>query len=620
MSDNMSVMFDRVPPADKQALMDNYQNRLNTIRESGDHKLADSLEMALRQTSEKVGIPLKETPQVQREENGMHDNLRKVPGGHETLQQLGSMRDKGEITPVQYKQAIDSFHQKLENGTEGKIGTIPKIERQETKLIEPKQFMQTQAAVFKELQDTKKVSDKTIVDLAQDKIRDGQNVHEIIENGINKGLSKEEMANQISSLVKNVKAEKATSETKKGESPYEGVQQMHSLALLPTTEQLSEAGKVIVDSIKKGANSAKDYLAESKKNIPIAKNLQDSFDLLKTRAAADEIRAKQLLDKIKLDPKDAEAIYHHMENRDEPLTPEQEKIYNETVKPISDESKRLYEKLKNDGIPLDNDTYVTRFVKNRGTIFDRIVEGKKTAKFSSALLRRTSPSFKSRTMKALVDEQSNRVTASIKDGKVTIFNEDKKPVTIGTLNLKRNSELRAKELEPLIKANDKAQKEINILTKSKAREESAGTPRRINTLKNEIESNNIKMADISKKYSDEELNKKTFTDSVFNKKWTIEDATTKEIERDTNLEYHKNALLNTLVTYNRLEKIDRAEQFLKDFKESPEFGSIAKKIGDGEIPDTWRMTHVPQCIGYAFEPRIADVLDRYAKSPISFGA
>ena len=72
------------------------------------------------------------------------------------------------------------------------------------------------------------------------------------------------------------------------------------------------------------------------------------------------------------------------------------------------------------------------------------------------------------------------------------------------------------------------------------------------------------------KYNPDNFEQKVFVDDK-GKKWTVGESTTKEIEANTSLRYHKNALLNNLVHLNELRKIDRATQWLEGIKENPEF-------------------------------------------------
>ena len=212
-------------------------------------------------------------------------------------------------------------------------------------------------------------------------------------------------------------------------------------------------------------------------------------------------------------------------------------------------------------------------------------------------------------MKALTDEQGNRVVAAVKDGGVSIF-INKKPQFAGKLDLESYSDLMEEELKPLRKKDAALQKEYQILTATKARD--LASTKRIDKILGEQNRIGEQMIDIRDKYNPNELNNKVFTDSN-GKRWTIGEATTKEIEANTNVKYHKNAVLNNLVHYNDLRKIDRATQYLEGIKNSPEFNKVGMKIGEGVPPTDWKTTQLPQFRGYFFDPKVADSLDHLNK-------
>lgn len=97
------------------------------------------------------------------------------------------------------------------------------------------------------------------------------------------------------------------------------------------------------------------------------------------------------------------------------------------------------------------------------------------------------------------------------------------------------------------------------------------------------------------------------------KKWTIGEATTKEIEAATKLKYHKNALLNEAITYNELKKVDRAISYLEALTTDPEFLKVAIKLGTQNIPHGYKTTVLPQLRGYAFPDRMAETFDTFYK-------
>jgi len=115
-----------------------------------------------------------------------------------------------------------------------------------------------------------------------------------------------------------------------------------------------------------------------------------------------------------------------------------------------------------------------------------------------------------------------------------------------------------------------------------------------------------------------ELPPETFANKAWKDKngglHTITQATTKEVEANTNVRYYQNAAASVAVNYLAMDKARRAYEFLEEFKRSPEFAAASHSINSpGAIPKGWRTTQLPQFRGYFFEPHIAEVLDMYAK-------
>jgi hypothetical protein len=259
---------------------------------------------------------------------------------------------------------------------------------------------------------------------------------------------------------------------------------------------------------------------------------------------ADRVKIRQILESTDISAADQEAIYHWIENSKSPLTPEQKAVYESDIKPISEERNRLFAKLRNDGIPVDNDGYTPRHVADRGGIIDRLQQGYKGA-MQGGLLRKTTGEFKHRVMMAIEDAQGNRRVVSIRQGRV-VWYHDKKADYIGSMDS------RGSEYPDFVDNNKKA--------------------------------------------------------------WKVVDATTKEIEANTNVSYHKTLLLNELDSWHNLRKVDRAIEYLENLKNDPEFSRVAIKLGTQNIPDGYKTTILPQFRGYAFPNRIAETFDTLFKN------
>ncbi len=351
-----------------------------------------------------------------------------------------------------------------------------------------------------------------------------------------------------------------------------------------------------------------EYIKKSTETVPVSKNMETAFTELKTQAAADNLRARQLLENLKISPKDAEAIYHHQENSAEPLTAEQQRIYDEIVKPLSDKSAELFAKLRNEGVPVNSEGYTPRFVSGKGNIFDRLESGaKNVGGATSGLLKKSSGSFKKRVMMAITDEHGARQVVAIKDGEVVSVGKETS-TSLGKLNSKTNEDLLDKETAPIEAQMKKLENEEKILMANPYRMEA--TRYSIRDIQNKLMDLNMKRMELSWKYNPDNLEDKFFVDKN-GKKWQLGQATTKEIEAKTNLTYHKNAILNNLVHYNELRKIDRATQYLENIKNNKDFQKFSMKLGTGNPPEGWKSTSLPQFRGYYFEPRIADSLNYF---------
>ena len=99
--------------------------------------------------------------------------------------------------------------------------------------------------------------------------------------------------------------------------------------------------------------------------------------------------------------------------------------------------------------------------------------------------------------------------------------------------------------------------------------------------------------------------------SVGGKKWTIKNARTSEIEANTNTEYYKNAMANTVDNVARLRATARAVHEVQRLKDSPEFAAYARPSFAKDIPSHWREPTMPLFRDWRMEPRLADVIDDF---------
>lgn len=99
------------------------------------------------------------------------------------------------------------------------------------------------------------------------------------------------------------------------------------------------------------------------------------------------------------------------------------------------------------------------------------------------------------------------------------------------------------------------------------------------------------------------------------REYDIGQATTKEIEDNTSVAYHKNVLANYVVAFDRANNALGAMKLLERLKNEEAFGEIIKKDSPDEaFPDGWKSVGdvLPQFRGYHMEPRTAEALEDLA--------
>lgn len=109
-------------------------------------------------------------------------------------------------------------------------------------------------------------------------------------------------------------------------------------------------------------------------------------------------------------------------------------------------------------------------------------------------------------------------------------------------------------------------------------------------------------------------------------------ATTAEIEANRpGLEYHKNALANTIDNVARLRRVDRNLQVLDEVKQNltaqnlahrdyhyfkNEQGQMVKVGANSKAPEGFKtLPHIPQLDGYSFDPKVAEAFKDYYPGP-----
>lgn len=388
--------------------------------------------------------------------------------------------------------------------------------------------------------------------------------------------------------------------------------------------------EILVDNLPPSLKSpfppqgVQDLIVKSKESIPFHEELQGMLNRLDGKNEALKIRAKQNLEPILDNMKtgDGEAMAYHIEDPKEPLTPEQQAVFDSYLRPLREDANYAFNKVKGMGIPISDDTYMRRFVRGKGGVFDRMLAaahsiGVRTGAIRGKpnLLRVSSGMFKHRVMHNLIDENGNKVVAAVKGGNVTAF-VNGKPAFFGKAPVKTYEDLMNKGLDPIRSEMRSLQKELDILTATKGRREAS--PIRIQNIETKLEKLNSDWDEVVQKYSPFDLNKKVMF--AQGKRWTIGPATMKEVEAASPISYHKNAVLNETIRWLEIKRIENAVDFWEGLKGHPDFKARFRKFGKDVIPPDWRQPEIPNFRGAATDPHTADVLDSYYHRMIRGGS
>jgi hypothetical protein len=311
------------------------------------------------------------------------------------------------------------------------------------------------------------------------------------------------------------------------------------------------------------------------------RTFEDQLHQLSTNITADKLdimkRAEAMPD---LPSETWEKLYAYDENDPNvKLTPEEQAIYDEHIKPLKDLDDKLYQRLEGlvGNVDLGEEEgffqrgYTPRYVKGRTRSFGEMLEQAKNgvvAKFGGAAgrsMRKTVDAQKSRRYYNAFDPATGekKLVYIDKEHNVIAF-ENGKGTKIGTFGAGQKL---APGSEVKLRALDENGKPVG----------------------------------------------KSF-------KWKLDTALTSEIEGQTNQRYLKNVAANRLDLTAKLQSAVRNAEFIEAMKGSPEFDDVAVPVGghNSVIPETdgraWRTPKMLQFRNYYMEPKLADALDDYAKN------
>lgn len=328
----------------------------------------------------------------------------------------------------------------------------------------------------------------------------------------------------------------------------------------------------LAEAVTKATGAVGDYIRSEAHLNQIARQLQSGMYDLEAEHSGRVLEAVHTMEKVAKEYgerkgdflADAEQVYFHQEDPTGiTLNKDQDTLLDDKVLPLMEDTDNKFKALKElDGQQAKLiDNYVHRVTKGKGGWLDRIVSDMKKGTGRGNLVSKSAPQTKGRTMMAIESPSGDRRVVSIKGGKATMW-ENGQTTDLGEIK------------------NAKGRTDEENETFPEGQENSA--------------------------FYDEGK----IVEGPDGYDWKITQATTKEIEADTGIQYYHNALASALVSNLQVSKALRGAQFIEAFKKSPQFKEIAFK--GAKPPDGWKITQLPQMKDYYFEPHVAEVLDWYA--------
>lgn len=233
----------------------------------------------------------------------------------------------------------------------------------------------------------------------------------------------------------------------------------------------------------------------------LAGEVADKLYVVGKQNVADKIEMGQKLKGLGgdvLNPTLQEKLYHHLEDpKGVPLTPEEITVLETHVQPMIDEAAGIMDRIKGTGYALENDGYVHRIAKNKGSYLDAMdpdnFAGPAANPIYGRSLSRTAPSMESRVVNAAEDAEGNRtVVYGHKLGDT--FEQDGKLMTVKRATTKEIEEsggpeyhknalinsadnlLRLRRVERNIEAINSIKSDDRFLTFAKQRDGSSPIP------------------------------------------------------------------------------------------------------------------------------------------------
>jgi hypothetical protein len=366
-------------------------------------------------------------------------------------------------------------------------------------------------------------------------------------------------------------------------------------------------------------------MAAPKKPTPKdqAAKLQDDLFRLSNQHIADVEDAFPMVEDLQkkyhdtLPHSEREKVYHKLDEEftlghsDIKLSPNAQKMFDEAAQ-IFAENEAMYKQARN--VPsneMGGRQAWSRLAKDTNSIFQKVARGVKRGITEGNILSRSAWFTKRRVIKALTDDAGNRHVGVITpDGDMVRYDQNK-ATNLGKFahaDVMKRIEKMQEELAPVDKEIDGLNDDKKMLERTEARK--AASTRMINSINKKLADLYVERQNILDSHPMDKIDDQVWVDKN-QKLWKVSEATTGEIERNMNVRYHHEPFPILIAQNLKLKEMIRANQWLENFKSSPQFRQIARPSGESNNPPDWKRTDVPQFAGYVFEPRVADVLNQF---------
>lgn len=160
---------------------------------------------------------------------------------------------------------------------------------------------------------------------------------------------------------------------------------------------------------------------------------------------------------------------------------------------------------------------------------------------------------------------------------------------------------------------EKTKTQFKILSKVPKAEQTVLRTARLENAKSKMLELINELSNIEATYNPNKLSERVFVDNQ-GKTYTLGQATTLEIEKNTKTKYYKDPFANYALAIDRTANAVRAARLLEKIKTSPEYkDTLIKEEPGANIPVEFKYTNLQQFRGYKMEPHLAEAFNDLAK-------